>query len=54
MVRDQGGNRLSQIRKDFAEGNKAKAEKDLVSLYLQNEKTRLDNIKDKQKGFMSN
>jgi len=40
MVRDQGGNRLSQIRKDFAEGNKAKAEKDLVSLYLQNEKTK--------------
>ena len=40
MVRDQGGNRLSQIKKDFSDGNKEKAEKDLVSLYSQNEKTK--------------
>ena len=40
MVRDQGGNRLSKIREEFAKGNKAQAEKNLVDLYLQNEKTK--------------
>ena len=40
MVRDQGGNKLEDIKNKFDEGNKKEAEKDLVDLYLQNEKTK--------------
>jgi hypothetical protein len=40
MVRDQGGNKLEDIKTKFKEGNKKEAEKDLVDLYLQNEKTK--------------
>jgi len=40
MVRDQGGNKLKDIKNKFDEGNKKEAEKDLVDLYLQNEKTK--------------
>jgi len=40
IVRDQGGNKLEIIKTKFNEGNKKEAEKDLVDLYLQNEKTK--------------
>jgi len=40
MVRDQGGNKLKDIKDKFNKGNKKEAEKDLVNLYVENEKTK--------------
>ena len=40
MVRDQGGNKLRDIKDKFNRGNKKEAEKDLINLYIENEKTK--------------